>query len=192
MALGDALRDIADAIGGAIGSIGSAFSGGGDGGGGAQNAPRPRARPSIVQRGSELYATRDVPGTSISEGQTAPIPEYGSLSFRGLTSSDPGNVMRNVMGTERLAATAPADGGDGDAGAPKGARPAPEAPAAAAAMAGEAKGARPAAEGTGESAAARARRLGLAATIATSPGGLLSDTGSTRQRRSLIGGGLIR
>jgi hypothetical protein len=44
----------------------------------------------------------------------------------------------------------------------------------------------------GESAAARARRLGLASTIATSPGGLLAGgEGTTRRRRSLMGGGLI-
>jgi hypothetical protein len=42
----------------------------------------------------------------------------------------------------------------------------------------------------GETAAARARRLGLASTIATSPGGLLAGgQGTTRGRRSLMGGG---
>jgi hypothetical protein len=47
-------------------------------------------------------------------------------------------------------------------------------------------------EKAGETAAARARRLGLASTIATSPGGLLAGgEGTTRRRRSLMGGGLI-
>jgi hypothetical protein len=47
-------------------------------------------------------------------------------------------------------------------------------------------------EQAGETAAAKARRLGLASTIATSPGGLLAGgEGTTRRRRSLMGGGLI-
>jgi len=48
-------------------------------------------------------------------------------------------------------------------------------------------------EEAGETAVTKARRLGLASTIATSPGGLLmTDQTAARPRRSLIGGGLIR
>jgi hypothetical protein len=47
-------------------------------------------------------------------------------------------------------------------------------------------------EKAGETAVTKARRLGLASTIATSPGGLLMTDQAARPRRSLIGGGLIR
>ena len=47
-------------------------------------------------------------------------------------------------------------------------------------------------EGAGEMAAEEQKELGLAQTIATSPRGLLSGgEGTTRRRRSLMGGGLI-
>jgi hypothetical protein len=47
-------------------------------------------------------------------------------------------------------------------------------------------------EQAGETAAEKQRKLGLAQTIATSPRGLLAGgEGTTRRRRSLIGGGLI-
>lgn len=47
-------------------------------------------------------------------------------------------------------------------------------------------------EAAGETAAEKQRRLGLAQTIATSPRGLLAGgEGTTRRRRSLMGGGLI-
>jgi hypothetical protein len=47
-------------------------------------------------------------------------------------------------------------------------------------------------EVAGETAAEKQRRLGLAQTIATSPAGLLAGgEGTTRRRRSLMGGGLI-
>jgi hypothetical protein len=47
-------------------------------------------------------------------------------------------------------------------------------------------------EGAGEMAAEEQKKLGQAQTIATSPRGLLSGgEGTTRRRRSLMGGGLI-
>lgn len=47
-------------------------------------------------------------------------------------------------------------------------------------------------EAAGETAAEKQRKLGLAQTIATSPRGLLAGgEGTTRRRRSLMGGGLI-
>jgi hypothetical protein len=139
-------------------------------------------------------ATRDMPRFGISEGQSEPEPSYSPFSIQGLTSTDPGNVMRNIQGAERMARAMPMDSGGGDD------RPAPA--QAAAPAAAPAPAATPAPGMTsvedqeaqiaeaGETAAARARRLGLASTIATSPGGLLAGgEGTTRRRRSLMGGG---
>ena len=165
---------------------------------------RPTQRSSVmtVERDGQmqLVATRDMPRFGISEGQSESVPDYSPFSARGLTSTDPGNVMRNIQGAERQARAAPVSGGGGEGGSnlPFASAAAP-APAAAPAQA-----ATPAPEMTsvaeqeaqiekaGESAAAKARRLGLASTIATSPGGLLAGgEGTTRRRRSLMGGGLI-
>ena len=194
-----------------VDSVREAFSGGSSNSSqsdsGSDRAPtrsqRPQPRPSIltVQRQPEddrqLVATRDMPRFGISEGQSESVPDYSPLSIQGLTSTDPGNVMRNIQGAERQARAMPADSGRDDSPAP--AQAAAPAPAAAPAQA-----ATPAPEMTsvaeqeaqiekaGESAAAKARRLGLASTIATSPGGLLAGgEGTTRRRRSLMGGGLI-
>lgn len=171
---------------------------------------RPPPRPSImtVQRQPEddrqLVATRDMPRFGISEGQSESEPSYSPLSIQGLTSTDPGNVMRNIQGAERQARATPADSGRDDSPAPVQAAapaPAPE-PEPEPAPAPEPEpvtesGMTPQQEAqieeAGESAAAKARRLGLASTIATSPGGLLAGgEGTTRRRRSLMGGGLIR
>jgi hypothetical protein len=140
--------------------------------------------------GNERVATRDMPRFGITEGQRTSEPEFGSFSLQGLTSTDPANVMRNIQGAERMARMDTGGGGEDRPEVAKGERPAE---AAEPEMdVGEAKGARPTEEGTGESAAARARRLGLASTIATTPGGLLAGEGATRRRRSLMGGGLIQ
>jgi hypothetical protein len=163
----------------------------------------PQQRPSImtVQRQPEddrqLVATRDMPRFGISEGQSESVPDYSPLSIQGLTSTDPGNVMRNIQGAERMARAMPADSGRDDSPAPVQAA----APASAAAPAQAASAATELTsvadqeaqiEEAGETAAARARRLGLASTIATSPSGLLAGgEGTTRRRRSLMGGGLI-
>lgn len=213
--LNDLGNAIESAVESAVSAVGNAFSGGGGGQdsgqrdsdrGGSSRPPRPPQRPSVVSvapgsysfgdvpddndGGNMLMATRDLQGGRIPSGTTAAPPSFGVLDPRSLISRDPGNVMRNIQGTERMGASmSTGDGGDRPE-APKGERPA--APTAPAVPAGEPKGARPGAEGSGEGAAARARRLGLAATIATSPGGLLAGEGTTRQRRSLMGGGLIR
>ena len=183
-----------------VDSVKEAFSGGGQSDSGNDRTPsrtQPQQRPSIITRNNEMVATRDVPRLGISAGETATTPEYSSLSRRGLTSTDPGNVMRNIQGAERQARAMPADSGRDDS-------PAPAQAAAPASAAAPAQAATPAPaltsvadqeaqiERAGESAAAKARRLGLASTIATSPGGLLAGgEGTTRRRRSLMGGGLI-
>ena len=186
--------DLADAIRDAFsgGSAGGAAAGGG---GGPSRSVRPQTRPSIlsVERDGQMQrvATRDMPRFGITAGQSESEPDYSAFSLRGLTSTDPANVMRNIQGAERAARMAPAGGGGEDRPeVAKGMRPAE--PAAPEVETGEAKGARPVEEGTGESAAARARRLGLASTIATTPGGLLAGESATRRRRSLMGGGLIQ
>jgi hypothetical protein len=195
-----------------VDSVREAFSGGSsnssqsDSGSGNDRTPprtRPQQRPSImtVQRQPEddrqLVATRDMPRFGISEGQSESVPDYSPFSIQGLTSTDSGNVMRNIQGAERMARAMPADSGRDDSPAPAQAA----APASAAAPAQAASAATELTsvadqeaqiEEAGETAAARARRLGLASTIATSPGGLLAGgEGTTRRRRSLMGGGLI-
>jgi len=192
-------------------SVRDFFSGGSssrsDSGGGSSSSsqapsssPRPQQRPSImsVQRAPEdpvqRVATRDMPQFGISAGDTSSEPSYSPFSLQGLTSTDPANVMRNIQGAERQAAAAPmGGGGDGS--------PAPAAPTAAPALAPvqptlvepgltSVEDQQAQIDKAGESAAARARRLGLASTIATSPGGLLAGgEGTTRRRRSLMGGG---
>ena len=193
-----------------VDSVREAFSGGSsnssqsDSGSGNDRTPprtRPQQRPSImtVQRQPEddrqLVATRDMPRFGISEGQSESVPDYSPFSIQGLTSTDPGNVMRNIQGAERQARATPADSGRDDSPAPaQAAAPAP-APAPAPTPAPEMTSVaeqEAQIERAGESAAAKAHRLGLASTIATSPGGLLAGgEGTTRRRRSLMGGGLI-
>ena len=193
-----------------VDSVREAFSGGSssqsDSGSGNDRTPprtRPQQRPSImtVQRQPEddrqLVATRDMPRFGISEGQSESVPDYSPLSIQGLTSTDPGNVMRNIQGAERQARAMPADSGRDDSPAlAQAAAPAPApapAPAQAASAATELTSVadqEAQIEEAGETAAARARRLGLASTIATSPGGLLAGgEDTTRRRRSLMGGG---
>lgn len=181
--LADAVRDV---FGGGRSAQGA--------GGAPERSIRPQARPSILRRGDELFATRDIPEQGIRAGQSAAMPEFGAMSVQGLTSREAGNVMRNIQASERMAR----EGGTamrGDRPEPevaKGVRP-PEAAPEAPAPVEQAKGARPTEEGAGESAAARARRLGLASMIATAPGGLLAGgQGTTRGRRSLMGGGMIQ
>jgi hypothetical protein len=176
---------------------------------GSDRAPtrsqRPPPRPSImtVQRQPEddrqLVATRDMPRFGISEGQSESVPSYSPLSIQGLTSTDPGNVMRNIQGAERQARAAPVSGG-GDEGGSNLPFASVIAPVASALVASSQNSPQVISEEqqeaqierAGESAAAKARRLGLASTIATSPGGLLAGgEGTTRRRRSLMGGGLI-
>jgi hypothetical protein len=186
--------DLADAIRNAFsgGSAGGAAAGGG---GGPSRSMRPQTRPSImsVERDGQMQrvATRDMPRFGITAGQRTTDPEFGTFSLEALTSRDPANVMRNIQGAERAARMGAGMGGGGEDRPEVAKDMRPAEPAAPEIETGEAKGARPVEEGTGESAAARARRLGLASTIATTPGGLLADESATRRRRSLMGGGLI-
>ena len=182
-----------------VDSVKEAFGGGGQSDSGNDRTPsrtQPQQRPSIITRNNEMVATRDIPRLGISAGETATTPEYSSLSRRGLTSTDPGNVMRNIAGAERQSAAMSMGGGDDSSAPAQAAAPAPAAAPAQAATPAPALTSvadqEAQIERAGESAAAKARRLGLASTIATSPGGLLaSGEGTTRRRRSLMGGGLI-
>lgn len=196
-------------------AFGGEDAGGGGGGGSEPPRTRPQQRPSImtVQRTPEderqRVATRDMPRFGISAGDTTSEPDYSPFSLRGLTSTDPGNVMRNIQASEMYARQAAEQerGGRDDND-----RPEPEAPAPATpAPTPEAPPAPPPPppppvqtesgmtpeqekriETAGEEAAEKQRKLGLAQTIATSPRGLLAGgQGTTRRRRSLIGGGLI-
>lgn len=101
---------------GIIGLARSLFSGMGGGnnksqGPSATNTPQPR--PTVRQSGDQLIATRDMPRFGFSAGDSAAVPDYSPFSLRGFTSTDPGNVMRNVMGAERnMAAFPPGQSGN--------------------------------------------------------------------------------
>lgn len=182
---------------------------------GSDRAPtssrRPGQKPSILSRttedgGTEYVATRNMPQFGFEAGQRESEPDYGAASLRGLTSTDPGNVMRNIQGAERnLAANPPGGGDDNDRPEPAApAAPVEEAPVVDDTPAETApppveteSGMTPAQEErierAGETAAEKQRKLGLAQTIVTSPRGLLAGgEGTTRRRRSLIGSGLIK
>jgi hypothetical protein len=205
-----------------VDSIREAFSGGSsnssqsDSGSGNDRTPprtRPQQRPSIMtvqrtpQDERQRVATRDIPRFGISAGDTTSEPDYSPFSLRGLTSTDTGNVMRNIQGAERnaRAEAARTDADREDRPAPAAApvaesvsEPAaetpetPVTPAAPATESGMTPEQEERIEQAGETAAEKQRKLGLAQTIATSPRGLLaSGEGTTRRRRSLIGGGLI-
>jgi hypothetical protein len=81
----------------------------GGGGGGSLGSTRPETRPSVmnVMRGegddAQMYmaATRDMPRFGISAGDEMLPPDYSPFGLRGLTSTDPANVMRNIQGAER-------------------------------------------------------------------------------------------
>ena len=89
------------------------------------SATAPQMRPSVmnVLRGEgddaqmEMVATRDMPRFGISAGDAMVAPEYSPFSLRGLTSTDPANVMRNIQGAERMARVSPM-GGNEDQPAP--------------------------------------------------------------------------
>jgi hypothetical protein len=95
----------------------------GGGGGGSLGSTRPETRPSVmnVMRGegddAQMYmaATRDMPRFGISAGDEILPPDYSPFTLRGLTSSDPANVMRNIQGSERMARAFPDNSGGEDA-----------------------------------------------------------------------------
>lgn len=177
---------------------------GGDTGGGGRD-DRPQQRPSIMTVGTQRVATRDMPRFGISAGDRTDEPSYSPFSLQGLTSTDPANVMRNIQGAERnLRASPPGGGDDNDRAEPAPAAPAPP-PAAPVddtppppppppveTESGMTPAQEERIEQAGETAAEKQRKLGLAQTIATSPAGLLSTGETTRRRRSLMGGGLIK
>jgi hypothetical protein len=169
---------------------------------------RPGQKPSILSRstdnGREYVATRDMPRFGLEAGQRESEPDYGAASLRGLTSTDPGNVMRNIQGAERnaRAEAARTDADREDRPAPAAApveeapvvddTPAETAPPPVETESGMTPEQEERIEQAGETAAEKQRKLGLAQTIVTSPRGLLAGgEGTTRRRRSLIGGGLI-
>jgi hypothetical protein len=93
------------------------LAGGGDGG----PSGRPQMRPSVINvargegddRRMDMVTTRDMPRFGFTAGDTAAVPDYSPFSLRGLTSTDPGNVMRNIQGAERMARI-PTDTGAGE------------------------------------------------------------------------------
>ena len=213
-----AFRDFVDAIRDAFsgGSRSSEPSGGSDRA--PSSSPKPKQKPSILSRSTddgttERVATRDMPQFGIEAGQRTTEPDYGGFSLRGLFSTDPANVMRNIQAAERnLAAFPPSDDDDDNRPAPA---PAPEEPVEEAppppppppppveTESGLTPAQEERIERAGEEAAKKQSELGRSQTIATSPrgidstiattpGGLLVSGGSTRRRRSLIGGGMIR
>jgi hypothetical protein len=109
-----------------VDSVKEAFSGGSQSDSGNDRTPSrtpPPQRPSImsVERNGQMQrvATRDMPRFGISEGQSESEPSYSPFSLQGLTSTDPGNVMRNIQGAERQASATPADSGRDDSPAPE-------------------------------------------------------------------------
>lgn len=97
--------------GGLFSGLGAIFSGGGNRAQGAPTASdRPMARPGIVSSGKGAERVY----TDTKTGQTFKEPEYRGASFKGLTSTDPANVVRNRMAAQmyaRQAAERPERGG---------------------------------------------------------------------------------
>lgn len=86
-------------------SLKDMFDGGGPGKSGPSFQPtaanRPKAKPNVLRTGEG----KDTRYLDTQTGQSYAAPEYGSFSFRGLTSPDPANVLRNRYGAERANAT---------------------------------------------------------------------------------------
>jgi len=175
-------------------------------------ADRPVQRPSVISRGDQMVATRDMPRFGISAGDTAATPDYSGFSLRGLTSTDTGNVMRNIQGAEREARAEAArragSNGSDDAPSPTqmaapaapaqatapvaATRPTPAPPTPSSAPAGQAATAEELASSPAVAEAEATAKRGRRSTIATDSQGILG-TSNTRARRSLVsGGGLIR
>jgi len=198
----------------AVKNVKEAFSGGSDSkDSGSQYAPttsyRPIVKPRIgsVQTPSgtvERFATVDIPNRNISAGDRTTDPESSVYSFSGMFGQDDANVMRRIQNADRMNAMAPPPPTDKDRDrdpAPKATAPKATAPKATAPKApppepvgdsGMTVKQEDRIKKAGETAAEKQRKLGLAQTIATSSRGLLSGgEGTTRRRRSLMGGGLI-
>ena len=66
--------------------------------GGAGNvSPLPPKKPEYLVKGTG----RDAVYTNTRTGETAAAPDYSPFSFKGLTSNDPGNRMRNQEAVQR-------------------------------------------------------------------------------------------
>jgi hypothetical protein len=76
--------------------IGNLFSGGNKDSG-PSSSMRPQARPEYASMGTG----EDKTYLNTRTGQTAAAPSYSGFSMRGLTSSDPGNYMRNQEAAAR-------------------------------------------------------------------------------------------
>ena len=90
---GDAVDRI---VNNAVSGIGNLFSGG-NRNSGSSASQRPQARPEYLVKGTG----RDAVYTNTRTGETAAAPDYSPFSFKGLTSSDPGNYMRNQEAVQR-------------------------------------------------------------------------------------------
>ena len=203
-----------DAVSKTVESVKKAFGGGGNDDGGSQYAPTKSYRPIVKPRiGSvktpegtvERFATVDIPNRNISAGDRTTDPESSVYSFSGLFGQDDANVMRRIQNADRMNAMFPpvvSDNKDKDRD-----RPAPEPEKVTPTIvtadkvppepepvgdSGMTVAQEEQIEAAGETAAEKQKKLGLAQTIATSPRGLLpGGEGTTRRRRSLMGGGLI-
>jgi len=91
---GDAVDRTVKNIGSGIGNL---FSGGGNKNSGPSASQRPQARPEYLVKGTG----KDAMYTNTRTGKTAAAPDYSPFSFKGLTSSDPGNYMRNQEAAAR-------------------------------------------------------------------------------------------
>ena len=90
---GDAVDRTVKNIGSGLGSL----FGGGNKNSGPSASMRPQARPEYLVKGTG----KDAVYTNTRTGQTAAAPSYSPFSFKGLTSSDPGNYMRNQEAAQR-------------------------------------------------------------------------------------------
>ena len=96
--------------GGLFSGIKDFFSGGAKGNTGPTAANRPKARPEVLKTGTG----KDTRYIDTVTGKSYAAPSYGAFSFKGLTSTDPGNVLRNRYGTQQaMAAQAERDKRDG-------------------------------------------------------------------------------
>jgi hypothetical protein len=207
-----------NAVSKTVEKVKEAFGGGGDDDGGSQYAPTKSYRPIVKPRiGSvktpegkvERFATVDIPNRNISAGDRTTDPESSVYSFSGLFGQDDANVMRRIQNADRMNALFPPvvrdnKDKDRDRPAPEPEKvtptivtadkvpPEPELEPEPVGESGMTVAQEERIEAAGEAAAAEQKKLGLAQTIATSPQGLLAGgEGTTRRRRSLMGGGLI-
>lgn len=206
------MKRFKEALDKAVKGVSEAFGGGGDSDGGSQYAPsrsiRPIAKPRIgsvkTPEGTvERFATVDIPSRNISAGDRTTDPESSVYSFSGMFGQDDANVMRRIQNADRNALRFPPvvkEKKDKDRPAPPPVMVTPtivtadDVPPEPSPVgdSGMTVAQEERIEAAGETAAEKQKKLGLAQTIATSPAGLLAGgEGTTRRRRSLMGGGMI-